>query len=71
MKKPVGSWRPCDDFHRLNNVTLPDTYPLPNMMDFSARVTGWKFFSKIDLRKGYLQIFMLPDGTLKRLSTVL
>jgi hypothetical protein len=65
MKKPDGSWRPCDDFRRLNNVTLPDTYPLPNMMDFSARVTGWKFFSKIDLSKGYLQIFMLPDGTPK------
>jgi hypothetical protein len=31
------------------------------MMDFSARVTGCKFFSKIDLRKGYFQIFMHPD----------
>jgi hypothetical protein len=39
VKKPEGSWRPCSDFCRLNNVTVPDTYPLPNMMDFSAKVT--------------------------------
>ncbi len=58
VKKPDGSWRSCGYFRRLNNVTVPDTYLLPN---FSARVTGCKFFSKIDLRKGYFQIFMHPD----------
>jgi hypothetical protein len=55
MKKD-GLWRPCGDFRRLNLVTEPDTYPLPNMLDFSARVAGCKVFSKIDLRKGYYQI---------------
>ena len=59
MKKD-GSWRPCGDFRRLNLVTEPDTYPLPNMLDFSARVAGCKVFSKIDLRKGYYQIPMHP-----------
>jgi hypothetical protein len=59
MKKD-GTWRPCGDFRRLNLVTEPDTYPLPNMLDFSARVTGCKVFSKIDLRKGYYQIPMHP-----------
>ncbi len=39
MKKD-GSWRPCGDFCRLNLVTEPDTYPRPNMLDFSARVAG-------------------------------
>jgi hypothetical protein len=46
VKKPDGSWRPCGDFRRLNNMTVPDTYPLPNMMNFSARVTGCTFFQK-------------------------
>jgi hypothetical protein len=59
MKKD-GSWRPCGDFCRLNLVAEPDTYPLPNMLDFSARVAGCKVFSKIDLRKGYYQIPMHP-----------
>ncbi len=41
MKKD-GSWRPCGGFRCLNLVTQPDTYPLPNMLDFSARVAGCK-----------------------------
>jgi hypothetical protein len=55
VQKPDGSWRPCGDFCRLNLVTEMDTYPLPNMLDFSARVAGCSVFSKIDLRKGYHQ----------------
>jgi hypothetical protein len=35
VKKPDGWWRCCGDYRRLNNVTVPDSYPLPNMMDFS------------------------------------
>jgi transposase InsO family protein len=60
VKKPDGSWRCCGDYCRLNNVTVPDTYPLPNMMDFSSRVAGCSIFTKIDLRKGYYQIPMHP-----------
>jgi hypothetical protein len=48
VKKPDGSWRTWGDFCHLNNVTVPDTYPLPNMVDFSARIAGCKIFSKID-----------------------
>jgi Reverse transcriptase (RNA-dependent DNA polymerase) len=58
VRKADGSWRPCGDYRRLNGVTVPGTYPLPNMMDFSARVGGCKIFSKIDLRKGFHQIPM-------------
>ncbi len=66
--KKDGSWRPCGDFRRLNLVTEPDTYPLPNMLDFSARVSGCKVFSKIDLRKGYYQIPMHPADIRKTAS---
>jgi cleavage and polyadenylation specificity factor subunit 1 len=58
VRKPDGSWRPCGDYRRLNMVTEPDAYYLPNMMDFNAWVDGCTVFSKIDLRKGYLQIPM-------------
>jgi len=60
VKKPDGSWRPCGDYRRLNLVTVQDSYPLPNMMDFQAKVAGCRYFSKIDLRKGYHQIPMHP-----------
>jgi len=65
MMKKDGSWRPCGDFRRLNMVTEPDTYALPNMIDFSARVARCKTFSKIDLRKGYYQIPMHPNNIRK------
>jgi hypothetical protein len=65
VKKPDGLWRCCCDYRRLNNVTVPDTYPLPTMMDFSARVPGCSIFTKIDLIKGYYQIPMHPSDILK------
>jgi cleavage and polyadenylation specificity factor subunit 1 len=58
VEKTDGSWRPCSDFRRLNLVTVPDSYSLPNMMDFSVKAEGCSVFSKIDLRKRYFQIPM-------------
>ncbi len=59
VRKPDGSWRRCGDYRRLNLVTVPDSYPLPNMLD-SERIAGCTIFSKVDLRKGYHQILMHP-----------
>jgi cleavage and polyadenylation specificity factor subunit 1 len=56
--KPDGSWRPCGDYRRLNNVTRPDRYPLPNLCDFTNNFKGCKVFSKLDLVKGYHQVPM-------------
>jgi hypothetical protein len=60
VRKPDGSWRPCDDYRRLNMVTVADSYPLPNILDFQERIAGCTFFSRVDLRKGYHQILMHP-----------
>jgi hypothetical protein len=54
-KKNV-SWRPCGYYRRLNNVTTHDGYPMPHLADFSSNLAGCKFFSKIDLVKGYYQV---------------
>jgi len=40
VRKSDGSWRPCGDYRRLNAVIVPDTYPIPNMMDFVAQAAG-------------------------------
>jgi len=53
VSKADGSWRPCGDYRWLNLVTVLDSNPLPNMMDFAQRMSGCRVFSKIDLRKGY------------------
>jgi Reverse transcriptase (RNA-dependent DNA polymerase) len=56
VRKKDGGWRPCGDFRRLNLLTSADRYPLPNMADLSAQLTGCNFFTKIDLQKGYLKV---------------
>ena len=65
VRKPDGSWRPCGDYRRLNTQTVPDRYPLPNTADFSTRLQGCKYFTKLDLTKGYYQVPMLPEDVPK------
>jgi hypothetical protein len=56
VPKKDGSWRPCGDYHRLNTVTIPDRYPLPNMQSLNDRMAGCTVFSWIDMVKAYYQI---------------
>ena len=55
------SWRPCDDYRRLNSVTTDDRYPLPHLQDFNSRLAGMTVFSVVDLVKGFHQIPMSPE----------
>ncbi len=61
VPKKDRSWRPCGDYRRLNLVTTPDKYPLPNMQDLSKGLRGCTIFSKIDLVKGYHQIHVATE----------
>jgi len=61
VKKADGTWRPCGDYRRLNLVTEPDHYPLPNMADLTSTLHGAKVFSKLDLLKGYFQVPVYPE----------
>lgn len=56
VPKADGTWRPCGDFRRLNNATEHDRYPIPHIQDFSVHLAGAKFFSKVDLVRGYHQV---------------
>jgi hypothetical protein len=65
VPKKDGSWRPCDDYRRLNLVTTPDKYPLANMQDLSNGLHGCTVSSKIDHVKGYHQIPIAVDDISK------
>ena len=47
--KKQGGWRPCKNYRRLNTVTVPDRYPLPNIADFTPQILFW-FYSFLQTR---------------------
>ena len=65
VKKSDGSWRPCRDFRRLSLLSETDCYLLPNMTDITSSLAGATIFSKLDLKKGYLQIRVHPADVKK------
>ena len=56
VKKADGTWRPCGDYRKLNNVTTADRYPMPNIADITNVIGDATVFSKLDLLKAYFQV---------------
>ncbi len=46
----------CVDYHKLNDATHKDAYPLPRIDDILEALSGAKYFYSIDLASGYWQI---------------
>lgn len=55
-KPGENQWRPIGDYRRLNSLTVPHRYPIPNVNSVTSNLFGSKVFSKIDLVKAFFQI---------------
>lgn len=60
VRKKDGTFRPCGDYRRVNAITVPDRYPIPNLQNFHHRLADAIIFSKVDLIKAYHFIPMNP-----------
>ena len=65
VTKQDGSWRPCGDYRRLNLISVPDQYPMPNITDLTNNIGNARIFTKLDLLKGYFQVPVHPEDVPK------
>ena len=61
VRKRDGSNRICIDFRKLNKWTIADSEPMPQLKDMFQKLADDKYFTKIDLSKGYWQISMATE----------
>lgn len=69
VPKKTDGWRPCGDYRSLNARTIPDSYPVRHIQDFTHHIRGCNIFSVIDLVKAYTQIPVNPDDIPKTAIT--
>ena len=62
VRKSDGSLRLCIDYRKLNAVTKTDKFPMPNLNHCIYRAYNMKYFTKLDLVKGYYQIKLDEDS---------
>lgn len=64
-QKGSQKWRVVIDFRRLNEVTIGDAFPLPNIADILDQSGKSTYFTTLDLASGFHQIKMVPKDAIK------
>ena len=62
VKKRDGSVRFCIDFRALNAITVGDACPIPDHDAIMSKMCTARYFTKLDLTKGYWQIGIENDS---------
>lgn len=58
MKKKDETLHMCINYKALNKKTLKSRYPITRIYELMDKLRGAKYFSKIDMRSGYHQIWV-------------
>ncbi|QRW10290.1 Retrotransposable element Tf2 protein [Ceratobasidium sp. AG-Ba] len=56
VKRKDGSLRLVTDYRKINNITIPDQFPMPLQVELVDQVKNAKIYSKLDLRWGFNNI---------------
>ncbi|GJR55728.1 reverse transcriptase domain-containing protein [Tanacetum coccineum] len=67
--RTITGWRVCIDYHKLNEATVKDHFPLPFMDQILERLAGNKYFCFLDGFSGYFQIPIDPNDQEKTTFT--
>lgn len=54
-------WRLVIDYRKLNDVTVGDSYPLPNITDILDKLGHSQYFTTLDLASGFHQLEIEPE----------
>lgn len=63
-------WRLVVDYRKLNEKTISDRYPIPNISDVLDKLGRCQYFTTLDLASGFHQIEMEPNDIQKTAFTV-
>jgi len=50
------------DYRKLNEITIPERYPIPNMSKILDKLAKCEYSTTIDLAKGVHQVEMDPES---------
>ena len=66
QRKKDGSLRMCIDYRALNKVTIRNKYPIPLIADLFDQLGKARYFTKLDLRSGYYQVWIAEGDEAKK-----
>ncbi|GJS12240.1 reverse transcriptase domain-containing protein [Tanacetum coccineum] len=61
LQRTVIGWHVCIDYHKLNNATQKDHFPLPFIDQMLERLTGHEYYCFLDRFFAYFQIPIAPE----------
>ena len=61
-RRKNGELRLCIDLKEVNKAIIPDKYPLPTIDELSASFHGAQIFTKLDMRRSYLQVPLAAES---------